>query len=180
MRHSLTILLPVKNAQAELNSTVQQLLDVASDLTNRFEVLIVDNGSTDATSEITTELAHNYPQVRSMRLGQSRSFEEAVQVGLADVQGDLVFVKHGEIGNALEQLVDLWRATTPPKRLLCSLHPAATKPSAPRVGKNHLLSTSHYGVIDKRAAKSNGTPNSLNRPNYLEKMRDFAFGEWDK
>ena len=50
MPNSLSVLLPVKNAQATLAATVQEILDVAADLSERFELLILDDGSSDAGS----------------------------------------------------------------------------------------------------------------------------------
>ena len=74
--NSLSVLLPVKNAQATLAATVQEILDVAADLSEQFELLIIDDGSSDATSEIATELTQNYPQVRAVcqaTIGRPRS-----------------------------------------------------------------------------------------------------------
>ena len=66
---SLSVLLPVKNAQATLNSAVHEILDVMTDSGDRFEVLIIDDGSTDATSEVAHELTRHYPQIRLVRHG---------------------------------------------------------------------------------------------------------------
>ena len=47
MRDSLSILVPAYNVQATLGSHVGRLLEVAGELTGRFEILIIDNGSSD-------------------------------------------------------------------------------------------------------------------------------------
>ena len=49
MNRSLTVLLPVRDAQSTLAATVAQVLEMASDLNERFELLIIDDGSSDAT-----------------------------------------------------------------------------------------------------------------------------------
>ena len=61
MPNSLSVLLPVKNAQATLAATVQEILDVAADLSEQFELLIIDDGSADATSEIATRIDAKLP-----------------------------------------------------------------------------------------------------------------------
>ena len=69
MQRSLSVLLPVKDAQATLTASVHELLEVAADSSDRFELLIIDDGSTDATSEIAHELTYHYPQVGLIRHG---------------------------------------------------------------------------------------------------------------
>ena len=76
---SLTIVLPVHNAESRLRKNVRELLELASELTARFGVLIIDDGSTDATYEVAEELASYFPQVTIRRnrqcLGLGASLE---------------------------------------------------------------------------------------------------------
>ena len=57
LNKSLTIVLPVHNAESRLRKNVSELLELASELTAKFGVLIIDDGSTDATFEVAEELA---------------------------------------------------------------------------------------------------------------------------
>jgi glycosyltransferase involved in cell wall biosynthesis len=85
--------MPVKNAQATLSSTVHEILDLATDSIDRFEVLIIDDGSTDATSEVAHELTNSYPQVRLIRHGTPQGQEAAIRTGLKRSQGDVVVMR---------------------------------------------------------------------------------------
>ena len=93
MERSLTVLLPVQDAQSTLADTVAEVLEIASDLTPRFELLIIDDGSTDATCEVAEELSRHYPQVRSVRHSSPLGREAAVRTGLLQSQGEVVFVR---------------------------------------------------------------------------------------
>ena len=93
MQHSLSVLLPVKDAQATLTALVHENLDVAADSGDQFELLIIDDGSTDATSEVAHELTHHYPQVRVVRHGTSLGREAAIRTGLKRSQGEVVVVR---------------------------------------------------------------------------------------
>ena len=98
MQRSLSVLLPVKDAQATLNASVHEILEVVSDSIDRFEVLIIDDGSIDATSEVAHELTRHYPQVRVVRHGTSQGHEAALRTGLNRSQGDVVVTRDGEQG----------------------------------------------------------------------------------
>ena len=95
MKRSLTVLLPVRDAQSTLAVTVTQVLEMASDLNERFELLIIDDGSSDATGEVADELSRCYPQIRTLRLSQPMGEEEALRAGFAQSRGDVVFVRSG-------------------------------------------------------------------------------------
>ena len=63
MKPSVTVLLPVYNAQHRLERQVAEILDVLPELTSRFELMIIDDGSTDDSFEVARHLALKYPQV---------------------------------------------------------------------------------------------------------------------
>ena len=93
MERSLTVLLPVQDVQSTLADTVAEVLEAASDLTDRFELLIIDDGSTDATCEVTEELIRHYPQVRAIRHSRPLGHDAALRTGLAQSHGEVVFVR---------------------------------------------------------------------------------------
>jgi cellulose synthase/poly-beta-1,6-N-acetylglucosamine synthase-like glycosyltransferase len=98
VRHSFSVLLPVKNAQATLNGEVHEILDEMADCHDSFEVLIIDDGSTDATSEVAHELSYHYPQVRLVRHGTSRGLDAAIRTGLERSRGEVVMLRDDESG----------------------------------------------------------------------------------
>ena len=93
MERSLSILLPVRDDQSTLATTVQRLLDVLSDLPGQFELIVIDDGSRDATIEVADELAMRYPQVSAVRHAEPRGQEAAIRSGLERSSGDIVLVR---------------------------------------------------------------------------------------
>ena len=57
MKPSVTVLLPIHNAQHRLERQVAEILDVLPELTSRFELLIIDDGSTDDSFEVARHLS---------------------------------------------------------------------------------------------------------------------------
>ena len=111
MDRSLTILLPVENAQSSLSRTVVELVEVAAELTSRFELLIIDDGSIDETEEVAHSLAQNYPQVRSFSHRTPRGYAAAIQTGLRAASGEVVLAREKNCRAPCDQIHLLWKAT---------------------------------------------------------------------
>jgi hypothetical protein len=88
---SLTVLLPVRDAQATLIHTVTAVLEVAADMADRLELLIIDDGSKDATGEVARELTKRYPQIRALGHATPMGRAAALRLGLAQSRGDVVY-----------------------------------------------------------------------------------------
>jgi glycosyltransferase involved in cell wall biosynthesis len=105
---SLSLLVPVRNAQATLEGSIVRILEVLPELTTQFEVVIVDAGSKDATPEVAEELTHKYPQLRVARqiatMGQTGPLETA----LASAASDYVFVHNSICAEDLENIRWMW------------------------------------------------------------------------
>src|SRR3989304_5730447 len=110
---SLSVLLPVKNPQSPLAPTVHKILDVISEISERIEVLIIDDGSADATSEIATELTRHYPQVRAFCQSQASGREAAIQSGLRKSTGEIALIHEEQHGTPLDELVKTLKSSTP-------------------------------------------------------------------
>jgi glycosyltransferase involved in cell wall biosynthesis len=93
---SLSLVLPVHNAQSILARQVTTLLDLLPELTTRFEVLIVDDGSTDRTEEEAHELAVRYPQVKVARHNRRQGKWAALETGIRHARGELVILQDDE------------------------------------------------------------------------------------
>ncbi len=109
MECSLTVLLPVEDVQAELAANVGRLLEVLSELTDRLEIIIVDDGSTDATIEVADELASRYPQVRAIRNSASHGRTRAIQRGLYSARGDVILLIDDDCCLPVDEVGLLWR-----------------------------------------------------------------------
>jgi glycosyltransferase involved in cell wall biosynthesis len=93
VQRSLSVLLPVKDAQATLTASVDDILDIVADTIESFEVLIIDDGSTDATNEVAHELTRHYPQVRVVCHGTPQGQAAAIRTGLKRSQGEVVVMR---------------------------------------------------------------------------------------
>lgn len=91
----LSLLLPVKNAQGTLDSLVHEILDLMAENEHLFELLIIDDSSTDATIEVAHELCRCYPQLRYIRCSLPLGRARAIAVGLKHSRGEVVMLVEG-------------------------------------------------------------------------------------
>jgi cellulose synthase/poly-beta-1,6-N-acetylglucosamine synthase-like glycosyltransferase len=115
---SLSIIVPVRNAEAHLHQQVHQLLELLPDLTSDFEIVIVDDGSTDHTADTARELAREYPQLRLICHAEPRGREIAVKTGLSSVQGQTVLVQEDFADVSPTHLRRLWSLRDDPNVVL--------------------------------------------------------------
>jgi len=181
LEHSLTVLLPIHDTQATLSTTVQQLLDVLPDLTKRFEVLIVDNGAPEGTSETAHELARNFPQVRVVHQGRLPSREAAIRTGLERSTGEIVMLGEDGCGFRIDDIHKLWRTME-------QGDPTAEGPGgldAEGTPDTEVpLRSPGLRVLRRTPAAQSGQPKRVDepppqpqRPKFLARLRDFALGQ---
>ena len=108
---SLSVVLPAHNEELILRDTVTELLEGLRRRSLPFDVLIVENGSTDRTLAIAEELAAEHPEVRAST-SPAPDYGRALRSGLLAATGDAVVnfdVDYYDLGfadQALEQLRD--------------------------------------------------------------------------
>jgi cellulose synthase/poly-beta-1,6-N-acetylglucosamine synthase-like glycosyltransferase len=124
---SLTIVLPVYNAETRLRKNVTELLELASELTPKFGVLIIDDGSTDDTFEVAEDLAAHYPQVLVRRHRHRRGLGATIEYVSRRVRSDAVMVHDGVTPVNPQEMRSVWQSwITQPSAAGSSLAPAST------------------------------------------------------
>jgi glycosyltransferase involved in cell wall biosynthesis len=87
---ALTLVLPCYNEAERLPTTLQALLAHLSHVPSEVEVLVVDDGSTDATATVAGAVAAVDPRVRVLACHPNRGKGFAVRAGMLAATGELV------------------------------------------------------------------------------------------
>src|SRR5262245_62004318 len=109
---SLSVFFPAYNDSGTIASMVIRTVKAASELTNDFEVIVVDDGSADGTAEIADELARTYPQVRAVHHPKNRDYGAALRTGFRSATKDLIFYTDGDAQYDPAELSLLWAKMT--------------------------------------------------------------------
>jgi dolichyl-phosphate beta-glucosyltransferase len=89
-RPTLTVVLPCYNEAERLPRTLRSLLAHLSGAPGEVEVLVVDDGSTDATVAVVEAIAAADARVRLLCLSPNRGKGAAVRAGMLAAEGELI------------------------------------------------------------------------------------------
>ena len=109
----LSIFFPAYNDGGTIASLVILAVQVAATLTPDFEVIVVNDGSTDATKAILDDLVRTYPNVRALHHTVNRGYGAALRTGFAAATKDLIAYTDGDAQYDPAELPVLWNKLTP-------------------------------------------------------------------
>lgn len=93
---SLSVFFPCYNEQDNVERTVEQTLTVLKGLNADFEIIIVDDGSSDATGQIADEISRRDSRVKVVHHHPNLGYGAALQSGFKAATKELVFYTDGD------------------------------------------------------------------------------------
>jgi glycosyltransferase involved in cell wall biosynthesis len=108
----LSVFFPAYNDSGTIASLVIRALQTAARLTPNHEVIVVNDGSTDATAQILEALAQVYPAFRVVTHSTNRGYGGALRSGFAAAAKEIVFYTDGDAQYDPSEMELLWRQMT--------------------------------------------------------------------
>jgi glycosyltransferase involved in cell wall biosynthesis len=93
---SISVFFPCYNEQDNITRVVEQALTVLEKLNADFEVIIVNDGSSDSTGQIADEIAGQKDRVKVVHHGTNLGYGAALQSGFKAATKELVFYTDGD------------------------------------------------------------------------------------
>ena len=97
---TLSIVVPMFNEEAVLPLLVERLRPLADGLRTAYEVVAVDDGSSDATPVLLERLRRDWPELRVVRLRANSGHQAAISAGLQRSRGDYVVTLDADLQRA--------------------------------------------------------------------------------
>ncbi len=104
---SLSIFFPAYNEEDNIADSVREAKKVVRQITDRYEIIVVDDGSSDRTAAIVSDIAREDPLVRLVRHEQNQGYGAAVWSGIQAARYDWVFFTDADLQFRLDELTRL-------------------------------------------------------------------------
>jgi len=92
----LSIFFPFWNEEKNVEKVVEDAIPVAKEVSNNWEILIVDDGSSDSTKDIGSKIARKYKNVRVISHTPNRGYGAALREGFENAQYKYVVFTDGD------------------------------------------------------------------------------------
>lgn len=93
---SLSVFFPCYNEKDSVRTLTEKTLSVVAKICSDYEIILVDDGSSDGTSELADQLAEEYPAVRVVHHPQNKGYGAALQSGFRAATKEYVFYTDGD------------------------------------------------------------------------------------
>ncbi len=109
---NLSIIIPLLNEEESLNELYHWIAKVMQSNGYLYEVIFIDDGSTDKSWEIITKLASHHSEVKGIRFLENFGKSQALHAGFAKAEGDVIITMDADLQDNPEEIPELYHMIT--------------------------------------------------------------------
>lgn len=110
----ISVVIPLYQEGNHLKETIEVIRNVLESIAEDYEMILVDDGSTDNTWSILEKEAGSAVNIKAIKLSRNFGKESAVSAGLDAAEGDAAIIMDGDLQHPPEvipELIDKWQST---------------------------------------------------------------------
>jgi len=108
----LSVVIPLFNEAESLPELHDWIVRVTTEQQYSYEILFIDDGSTDASWSVISDLAQRNPQVRGVRFTRNYGKTAALQTGFQACRGQVVITMDADLQDSPDEIPELYRMIT--------------------------------------------------------------------
>jgi len=105
---NLSIVIPLLNEEESLKELHDWIVEVMQSNRFLYEILFIDDGSTDASWDIITQLSIKNPNVKGLRFKKNFGKSQALHAGFKAAKGDVVITMDADLQDNPEEIPELY------------------------------------------------------------------------
>ena len=109
---NLSIVIPLLNEEESLKELHHWIAKVMQSNGFLYEIIFIDDGSTDSSWSIIKELTKSYSEVKGIRFSGNFGKSQALHAGFAKAEGDVIITMDADLQDNPEEIPDLFKMIT--------------------------------------------------------------------
>lgn len=106
----LSLVIPAYNEEERLRASLPAVLEYLSSQPYAWEIIVVDDGSRDATSAVVAQLAAGRANVRVLRNEPNRGKGYSIRRGMLEARGEYRLFSDADFSTPIEEVEKFWKA----------------------------------------------------------------------
>ena len=108
-RLDISVVVPLYNEQESLPELVAWIDRVAAQNSLSYEVVMVDDGSSDDSWQVVEQLKTKYPSIKAIRFARNYGKSAALYCGFAAAEGEVVFTMDADLQDSPDEIPEMRR-----------------------------------------------------------------------
>ena len=105
----ISVIIPFYNEAESLPELVRWIREVMAKEGYSYEILMMDDGSTDASWETVQALSREFPEIKGLSFRRNYGKSAALYEGFAMAEGDVVFTMDADLQDSPEEIPEMYR-----------------------------------------------------------------------
>ena len=108
MKIALSIIAPLLNEEENVYELCSRLRNVCNKINCSFEIILIDDGSTDNTLQVIEKIAAEQPEIKFISFSRNFGHQSALFAGIEKSKGEYIILIDGDLQDPPEEIENLW------------------------------------------------------------------------